>query len=252
MKIFHKFLCGALIPVVILTIWTLASLYSSVNSLILPSPLSVLKSLISLFYTGDIINDIGWSLLRTVLGFALGVSLGVMLGVAMGTWRYVHNSTIFFVDALRSVPATSLFPLFMLFLGLGLKSMVALIAFPCCWLVTINTMYGVRNSSQVRRDTGIAFKLGPLKRFFFITLPDAAPSIAASLRLSLAMCLHMAIIGEMFMGSQIGIGRRIYDAHLLLRVPEMYSLVLIAGILGYLINHILVRLEKKVVFWGGK
>lgn len=252
MKIFHKILCGALIPVIVLIIWSLVSYYGLVNTLILPSPLAVLKGLVSLFHTGGICNDIAWSLLRTLLGFALGVSLGIVLGAAMGTWRHVHNSAIFFVDALRSVPATSLFPLFMLFLGLGLKSMVALIAFPCCWLVTINTMYGVRNSSQIRRETGIAFKLGSLKRFFFITLPDAAPSIVASMRLSLAMCLHMAIIGEMFMGSQIGIGRRIYDAHMLLRVPEMYSLIFIAGILGYLINHVFVLVEKKIVFWGGK
>ncbi len=245
-------LASLVIPVLVLLVWLLATSVGGVNQIILPSPAKVLSRLFSLIASGDMLGDVGWTLLRTVLGFVSGAVAGVLLGTAMGSWRRIHSMTVFPVDFLRSLPATTIFPLFMLVLGLGLKSMVALIAFPCCWLVTINTMYGVRNSSLIRREMAEVFRLSRTRRFFFVTLPDAMPSIAASLRLSVAISLHMAIIGEMFMGSTIGIGRRVFDAHMLLRVSEMYSIIIIAGTLGYVLNRVFVAFEKKLVFWGGR
>ena len=171
------------------------------------------------------------------------------MGAAMGSWRSVHNLLTFPVDALRSIPVTILLPLFMLFLGWGLKSMVCLIAFPCCWVVTINTMYGVRNSSGVRKEMAHLFRLGPTKTFLFVTLPDALPSIAASVRISVATCLHMAIIGEMFMSSTSGLGYRIWDAYMLLRVPEMYAYVFIVAVVGYVLNRFAVLIEASLVWW---
>jgi NitT/TauT family transport system permease protein len=208
----------------------------------------VVKELGRIIMDGQLLGDLGWTLLRTALGFAIGVAAGVVIGAAMGSWRSAHSLLEFPVDALRSLPATTLFPLFMLFLGWGLKSMVCLIAFPCCWLVTINTMYGVRNSSTVRKEMAQLFRLGPAKMFLFVTLPDALPSIAASVRLSVAICLHMAIIGEIFMASTSGMGYRISDAHMLLRVAEMYAYILVVGVLGYVLNHVFVRIEKRF-FW---
>jgi len=241
-----------MVPLLVVVVWLVVVGTGHVSKVILPAPTEVLKALASLVTGDGIMAAIGWTLLRTVLGFLLGVVVGVLLGTAMGSWRAVHNMTQFSVDFLRSIPATAIFPLFMMFLGLGLKSMVALIAFPCCWLVTINTMYGVKNSSQVRREMAQVFRLSKGKRFFRVTLLDAMPSIAASLRLSVAICLHMAIIAEMFMGSQLGIGRRIYDAHMVLNVSEMYAVIILAGVLGYVLNQAFVILEKRITFWGGR
>lgn len=241
-----------LVPALVLAVWLALYEFGNVPAIILPSPAEVGRALVAAFDSGGMLTDVGWTLLRTVLGFLVGTAFGVLLGLAMGSWRSMHDTMVFSVDAIRSIPATSLFPLFMLTLGLGLKSMVALIAFPTCWLVTINTMYGVHNSSLIRREMAEIFRVSSPKRFFFVTLPDAAPAIVASLRLSIAICLHMAIIGEIFMGTETGIGRRIYDAHTLLRVPEVYAAILTAGILGYTLNSLLVLMEKKLFFWGGK
>lgn len=240
------------VPALVLAVWFAVYEFGSVPAIILPSPVEVGRTLVAAFGTGGMLTDVGWTLLRTVLGFLVGTAFGVLLGLAMGSWRSMHDTMVFSVDAIRSIPATSLFPLFMLALGLGLKAMVALIAFPTCWLVTINTMYGVHNSSLIRREMAEIFRIPRAKRFFFVTLPDAAPSIVASLRLSIAICLHMAIIGEIFMGTEAGIGRRIYDAHTLLRVPEVYAAILTAGVLGYGLNSLLVLMEKRFFFWGGK
>lgn len=239
-----------LLPGILVILWLCISFFTSVKTIILPTPWAVWEKLTELVTTKNLWADVGFTLYRTALGFFFGVSAGVILGAAMGLWRHIHDTMIFPVDALRSLPATTLFPLFMLILGWGTKSLVALIAFPCCWLVTINTMYGVRNSSKIRREMATMFRLSKLKRFFFVTLPDALPSIAASLRLSVAISLHMAIIGEMFMGTTSGLGYRIFESHMLLRIPEMYAIIIVVGLLGYLLNHSFVLIEKRIFFWG--
>jgi NitT/TauT family transport system permease protein len=238
------------VPVVLLTLWVCISLFTGVKKIILPPPWTVAEKLGSIIISGRLWADLGLTVYRTGLGFLLGVSTGILLGAAMGSLKRVHDAMIFPVDALRSLPATTLFPLFMLCLGWGTKSLVALVAFPCCWLVTINTMYGVKNSSKIRQEMAKMFRLSSSKLFFFVTLPDALPSIAASLRLSVAISLHMAIIGEMFMGTTNGLGYRIFDAHMLLRVPEMYALIIVVGVLGYVLNYLFVRIEGQIFFWG--
>ncbi len=241
-----------LIPIVLLTLWFSISLFTEVKTIILPYPWVVGERLIGFLISGNVWVDLGLTLYRTGMGFLLGVSAGILLGAAMGWWRPLHDTMIFPVDAFRSIPATTLFPLFMLFLGWGTNSLVALVAFPCCWLVTINTMYGVRNSSIIRQEMATMFQLSGSQRFFYVTLPDALPSISASLRLSIAICLHMAIIGEMFMSTTSGLGYRIFDAHMLLRIPDMYAIIIIVGLLGYIMNQVFILLEKHVFFWGGE
>jgi NitT/TauT family transport system permease protein len=241
-----------MLPLLALVPWQVASTWGGVSPLVLPRPGEVVQSLSVLLLQGGIFRDAGWTLFRAAGGFLLGTFAGVVLGVAAGTFRTFHRLIEFPVDFLRSLPTVTMVPLFMLMLGLGLRGVVAIIAFPCCWLVTINTLYGVQHSSPVRREMAVVFRLSRVRRFFFVTIPDALPSIAASLRLSVAVSLHVAIIAEMFMGSQTGIGRRIYDSHMLLRVADMYALILVTGTIGYAINRLFVQAERRVVFWRRK
>ncbi len=251
MKLKYSKLTTLSVPVGLLVLWVCITLFTGVKKIILPEPWTVVQELGALIISAELWADTGLTLYRTALGFLLGVSIGILLGAAMGSWKRMHDAMILPVDAIRSLPATTLFPIFMLCLGWGTKSLIVLIAFPCCWLVTINTMYGVRNSSKIRREMATMFRLSNARRFFFVTLPDALPSIAASLRLSIAICLHMAIIGEMFMGTTSGLGYRIFDAHMLLRVPEMYATIIIVGMVGYILNQLLVGLEQRLS-WATK
>jgi ABC-type nitrate/sulfonate/bicarbonate transport system permease component len=240
------------LPLLILLLWQAASTRGGASPLVLPRPGEVFHSLSALLLQGGILRDAGWTLFRAGNGFLLGTLAGVLLGAAAGSFRAVHRLIEFPVDFFRSLPTVTLVPLFMLLLGLGLRGIVAIIAFPCCWLVTINTLYGVQHSSPLRREMAAVFRLSRSRRFLFVTIPDALPAITASLRLSVAVCLHVAIIAEMLMGSQNGLGRRIYDSHMLLRVADMYALILVTGTIGYAINRLFVYGERRVVFWRGR
>jgi len=57
---------------------------------------------------------------------------------------------------------------------------------------------------------------------------------------------------EMFIGTNVGLGHRILDAQLVYKIPEMYSAIIITGIIGFLINKLFILLEKRVIHWSGR
>jgi NitT/TauT family transport system permease protein len=72
------------------------------------------------------------------------------------------------------------------------------------------------------------------------------------MRIALSAALIVVIISEMFIGTQYGIGQRLFDAYSKNLVEEMYSMILIVGFLGYIINKIFLIAEQKILFWVGK
>ncbi len=189
---------------------------------------------------------------RALAGLVLAVAVGTPLGLAMGSSPALQKMLVLPVDGLRSVPATALFPLFMILLGIGTPANVALVAFPCVWIMTINSMYGVQSSSRARREMAEILGLKGMRGFTWVTFPDALPYIATGFRLCLATALHMAIIAEMFTGSARGLGRRIFDAQLLFQIPEMYALIILVGLLGYGANLGWQSIERRLVHWAGR
>lgn len=241
-----------LVPSCVVILWFLITELNLVPAILLPSPIEVFKQLFLLILSGEILSDLGATISRLVAGFSIAVIIGLTVGLMMGSSNSFQEVMELPVDSLRSIPATALFPLFMIVLGVGNKSNIALTAFPCIWIMAINTMYGVRNSSQVRKQIARVFKASRAQQFFRITVPDALPYIATGLRLSIAIALHMAVVAEMFTGTKEGLGRRIFDAQLLLRIPEMYALIILTGVIGYALNMGWLAVEHRLVHWAGR
>ncbi len=248
----NKIVKFAVLPVALILIWEAAVRFGAVPAVVLAPPSAVVASLVSLFRNGGILGDLSATLARTAISCTLATVIGVFAGMAAGRYGVVRETTLVPVEFMRSVPTTSLLPALMLFLGIGFRTEVALATLPCLWIMFMSAMYGVRNSSQVRRDMAKAFGASALFTFFEVTLPDALPHLVAGFRIAISTALHMAIVAEMFTGSSDGLGRRLLDAQLYLRVPEMYAIIVLAGILGYLLNVVWLPLEKGLAHWIDK
>ncbi len=235
-----------------LAIWSLLSFFGLVNKLLLPTPVEVFLKLIDLFRSGTIFPDIAATLYRTVAAFLIGSSIGVLVGLVMGYYKRVYSALEFIVDFFRSIPATALFPLFLLFFGIGDEAKIAAVVFATSFIVVVNTMYGVRHRSQVRTNFARTLKIEGFDLFKKIILPDAAPHIFAGLRVAISISLIVVVVTEMFIGTTFGLGRRIIDSQLVYNIPEMYAAIIITGIIGYLINWFVFFVERKKIHWSGK
>jgi len=236
----------------LIAIWVLITSFHLINPLFLPFPWRVIITLFQLFTTGKIGADILKTLYRMVLGFGLGAIIGIPIGLAMGKSDKIYHSLEFLVDFFRSIPVTALFPLFLVVFGIGDVAKFSIVAWSSCLIILINTMYGVKNSKKTRTMVAQSMGANNYEIFTKIVFFEAVPHIVAGLRTALSMALIVVVVTEMFMGTELGIGQRIFNASMTYRIPEMYSAIIIAGLLGFLLNKFFVIVETRLVHWGGK
>jgi NitT/TauT family transport system permease protein len=240
------------IPLFIRIIWAIFSNLKFISPLFLSTPQSVFLEIINLFSSGVIIPDILLTLYRVLAGFIIACLIGIPLGLLMGYSDRIYYSLEFVVEFFRGIPTTALFPLFLLFFGIGDLSKIALTAWAAGLVLIINSMYGVHLGKELRIKSAKTMRMSGFSLFQKIIFPEALPQIFGGMRIALSLSLVIVIVTEMFIGTKFGLGHRIIDAQLVYRIPEMYATIFVTGVLGFLINKGFIFSEKIIVHWKGK
>ena len=238
-------------PAIALATWWIIGENKLIDPLYFPS----LQEVIGAFANDLAVNGLPhlWATAyRTLISFALAGLSAIPLGIFLGSNRKIYNALEFLIDFFRSLPAPALFPLFLLFFGIGDGAKIAVAFFVAFWIVLINTIYGVWNSSKLRVQVGKIFRATRLQIFREITIPDALPQIFIGLRVALSLALILIVVSEMFIGTSVGLGLEIFNSYASYQIPELYALILIVGFLGYVLNKGFLLLERKIVHWAGK
>ncbi len=241
-----------IVPLIILVAWAILSNLKLISPLFLPTPQAAFFEIINLFASGEILPDISFTLYRTLLGFIIACLVGIPIGLLMGYSDRIYYSLEFIVEFFRSIPATALFPLFLLFFGIGDQSKIALTAWAAGLVLIINSMYGVHLGKELRIKSAKTMRMSGFTLFQKIIFPEALPQIFSGMRISISLSLVIVVVTEMFIGTNFGLGHRIIDSQLVYRISEMYATIFIAGVLGFLINKGFIFAERRIVHWKGK
>ena len=81
---------------------------------------------------------------------------------------------------------------------------------------------------------------------------DAMAQIFIGLRVAVSLSLVVIVVAEMFIGARDGIGKQIIDAQITYELPLMYGAIMMSGLMGYLLNYVLIFVERRFVHWSGK
>jgi len=239
-------------PAIILFVWWFVTTFGLVDSLFLSSPQAAFLKLWDILISGEILPDLWATLLRMLLGFVIAMVIGIPTGLLLGSSKKFYSYFEFVIDFFRSLPATALFPLFMLIFGIGDAAKIAVVVFIATWVIIINTAYGVFHTPKGRFRYLQTLKAKKLRIFREVTLPEAVPHIVVGLRTALSLSLVVIIAVEMFIGTRVGLGQRIFDAQLTFKIPELYATILLAGVVGYLLNKFFLSIESRLIHWTGK
>lgn len=233
----------------IVALWCALALSGAVDRLILPSPLDVLGEFWTSTTTGVLPKHVAATLYRLAVGFSIGALVGIPVGLLMGYSSRIYSALEAIVEICRAIPVIALFPLFLVLFGLGDKSKFTIAAWSSSLIILINTMYGVQHGSQVRRMVARSLQATDWQIFWRVVLPDALPEIVVGLRTGVSIALIVVLMSEMFLGTQVGIGQMIYNAHLMYDIPTMYTGIIASGMLGYGINLMLLAIQRRLVHW---
>lgn len=239
-------------PIIVVVIWVTITHFNLVSPLFVSGPLAVLKEMSNSFLHDSLLLDIFYTVYRVAIGFIIAIIIGTPIGLLMGYSNKVYYSLEFVVEFFRSIPVTALFPLFLLIFGIGDESKIAVTAWAAGLIIIVNSMYGVHLGKELRIKAARSMKVTGFQLFSKVIFPEAPPQIISGYRVAISLSLVIVVVTEMFIGTNHGLGHRIIDAQLVYRIPDMYSSILITGILGYLLNKILIISEKRIVHWKGK
>ena len=193
-------------------------------------------------------SDVWPSLRRIAFGYAIAVIVGVAAGTALGSSGTLRRATAPIVELLRSIPPPALIPFAIVVIGVGDDMKVFIIAFVCLWPVLLNTIDGIQGIDPTLRDIARVYGISGRDKLLRMTLPAASPQIFAGMRLSLSLALILMVISEM-VASTNGIGFFVLQSQRSFAIPEMWSGIILLGILGYAFNAVFLLIERRVLAW---
>ena len=234
--------------VVFLLVWELAPRIGLADGIFLPPFSEVLGQWVQLAANGQLWENLGASLGRSVAGFGIAIVVAVPLGVVIGWYRLVGELLNPLLELFRNTAALALLPVFVLLLGLGESSKIALIVFACTWPILLNTISAVRTVDPLLIKSARSLGFGSTAVFTKVVLPAAVPMVFTGIRLAAANSILVLVAAEM-VGAKAGIGYLINTSQYNFQVPQMYAGIITISLLGLAFNQTLVTLERRLSRW---
>ena len=234
------------LPVTLIAAWWITSADS--QSFYFPPLQTILQTFGRLWFSPQALGNILPSLWRLSVGYLAAAFLGIAIGVPIGLSRDLRNVLEPVLEFLRAIPPPVLVPVLILFAGLGNEMKALVILFGCIWPVLLNTVAGVRALDEVLAETVRSYRIGGLARLWHFVLPGASPQIFTGLRQSLSIGIILMVISEMF-AARDGIGFVLVQYQRTFAIPEMWSGIILLGIIGIVLSLIFRAIEAWLLGW---
>jgi sulfonate transport system permease protein len=237
-----------LAPVILIVVWQSLSNAGFLLDVILPSPLKVVKAFWGIINDGTLFIDLKTSWFRVLTGYFFGVVIGLFLGILCGFSKVIERFFSPILDTLRQIPLYAWIPLIILWFGIGETSKYVIIAKTVFVPVFINTLQGVRGVSNDYVEVANVLELSRAKLIRTVILPSALPSIFTGLRLG-SGAAWMAVVASEMLGGLKGLGYALMQARDFLRSDKLIALMAVIGLVGFLCDKIIRRLEAVSLRW---
>ncbi len=231
-----------------LALWEVAARAGWVTPIFFPPPSFIVQTLGRMAWNGQLWTDLGYTMGRLGAGLFLGAGSGLFLGWLMGASRPVRLALDPLVAALHPMPKLALFPIFLILLGIGEASKVALLALAAFFPMLLNTLAGVRQIDCVYWELAANYGARRLALLRRVILPGSLPMSLVGLRLAANNVLVVAIAVEM-LSAQEGLGASIWMAWQTLRTEELYAILVVIGAMGVFIHLMVEKLTHRLTPW---
>jgi NitT/TauT family transport system permease protein len=245
----REHLGAALASAVLLGLWELAPRLGWIDSQFFPPPSKILAAAAVLVGSGELFLHIGASLARALIGFSVAITIAIPTGVVLAG-RYPRATQVLsgLLSLLGQINAFTLFPLFVLFFGIGEAAKFGIIFWSCLWPVLGCTILGVRKIDPTIIKGARALGCDQATLFRAVLLPAALPAIFSGARVGAGVAFLMLAAAEMI-GAQAGLGWLVQNASMNYNIPRLYVAAVAIALMGISIDKSLHSYERHVIRW---
>jgi sulfonate transport system permease protein len=229
-------------------VWGVATRYWEVEKVILPEPLEVFKTLISLVRSGALFEHLQASFVRVLKGFAVGSIAGITVGIISGLSRSAGKFLSPTIAFIRTIPIYGWIPMMILWFGIGETSKVIAITMGVFFPVHLSTEEGIRNIDMKYIEVTRILKLDKLFVLRKAIIPAALPFIITGIRLGLSRAWMVVVVAELIAATS-GLGYLISDGRQLFQPDVMIVGMLTIGIAGLSMDALIGEIERRLLKW---
>ena len=220
----------------------------------LPAPEAVFLRLIDIAQNGyqnvSLSENIGWSLLRVLAGFALGCIVGIPLGYAMGLSSWFRGWFDPIVEFMRPIPPLALIPLVIIWFGIWESGKISLLFLAALWIMTIAARAGVSGVNISKIHAAYSLGASKLQILLHVIIPNSLPEIFTGARVAMGVCWGTVVAAEL-VAAEKGAGKMIIAASKFQQTDIVIMGIILIGVIGYGIDMLMRIAEKKLVPWKG-
>jgi NitT/TauT family transport system permease protein len=229
-------------------IWELTARYIVDNPLFLPTLVAVAERALSLWSTGELQEHIWISFIEFAGGFFLAAVFGILAGIGMAASPTARGFFDPWVSMLYATPILALGPLFILWMGIGVASKIAVIFLTAVFPILINTLVGLTTTDRILIDVARSLGASPRQIYLKVRMPAALPFIIAGLRVSVARALVGVVVAELF-GARAGLGFLIINSAQSFDTAAVFVGVIILAVAGVASVAALKWIERVMAPW---
>jgi len=233
---------------VLLALWEAAGRAGMLNPLYLPSPSQIGAALFDLFSDGRIWPHLEATFTAALGGLALGITVGVVLGVTAALVPLIAELLEPVMTLLNAVPRVILAPLFVIWLGIGLASKIALSFILVAVLIFFTVFTGIRQVDRRMVERVITLGGDRVALVRHVYLPSVTAWILSNLKIAVGFAFTGALVGE-FVAATHGLGYLLSFAQSTYNAALMFALIFLILVVVLLIFGIAARLEKFLLRW---
>jgi NitT/TauT family transport system permease protein len=233
----------------LLAVWEGAGRLHLLNPLFVPSPSQIGAALIELFGSGRIWPHLEATFTAALGGLVIGIVVGILLGVIAALVPFVAELVAPVMTVLNAIPRVILAPLFVIWLGIGLASKVALAFILVAVLIFFAVFGGIRQADRrlVERIITLGGNRWSLVRHVY--LPSVTAWVLGSLKVAVGFAFTGACVGE-FVAATRGLGYLLSFAQSTYNSALMFALIFLILVVVLAIFWIAGRLEKHLLRWS--
>ena len=221
----------------------------------LPSPEAVISRFIEVSRNGyqnvTLLENVGWSLFRVIVGFIFGSLVGIPLGYAMGLNNWFRGWFDPIVEFMRPIPPLALIPLIIIWFGIWEKGKISLLFLAALWIMTISARAGVSGVNIAKVHAAYSLGASKFQILVHIIIPNSLPEIFTGARVAMGVCWGTVVAAEL-VAAEKGVGKMIIAASKFQQTDIVIMGIILIGIIGYGIDILMRMAEKTMVPWKGK